>query len=414
MPSPVDSGALIGVRVLDLSQVMAGPFCTMLLGDMGADVIKVESPRGDSTRQMSGSLGMESPSFWAVNRNKRGIVVNLRDPRGVEICRRLASRADILVENFRPGTLTRLGLGYDTLRVTNPGLIYGSISGYGQTGPYAPRGGFDLVAQGESGIMSVTGMPGGPPVKCGLPLCDLGAGLFLTYGILSAYIQRLRTGVGQHVETSLLEAGVALSVWEATEYFTTGEIPQPTGSAHRMSAPYQAFRCRDGYITIGGANQRSWERLCRAIGLEALLSRQEFSTDGDRANRRDELAKIIETVTKTQPRSHWLRVLEKAEVPCGSINTYPEVFTHPQVLARDMLQYIDHPVGGRIAQLGPAVKFSGSPGQIRRPAPRLGEHTKEVLRELAYTPEQISPLAKEGVITLCPSPSTSETLSPGS
>jgi len=414
MQSSPDNGALTGVHVLDLSQVMAGPFCTMLLGDMGADVIKVESPKGDSSRQMSGSTGTESPGYWAVNRNKRGIVVNLRDPRGVEICRRLAKWADILVENFRPGTLDRLGLGYDALRLSNPGLIYASVSGYGQTGPYAARGGFDLVAQGESGIMSVTGMPGSPPVKCGLPLCDLGAGLFITYAILCAYIQRTRTGVGQRVDTSLLEAGVALSVWEATEYFTTGESPQPTGSAHRMSAPYQAFRCRDGYITIGGANQRVWERLCRALGQEQLLSRPEFSTDNDRTRNRDELAKIIEAITQTRLRAHWLRVLEDAGVPCGQINTYPEVFTHPQVLARDMLQYINHPVGGRIAQLGPAVKSSVSPPKIRRPAPRLGEHTAEVLQEFAYTPEQISPLEKEGVIVLCPSPSTSQTQSPGS
>lgn len=406
MQKSVDSGALMGVKILDLSQVMAGPFCTMLLADMGAQVIKVEPPQGDSSRRMRGSVGTESPGYWAVNRNKRGVVLNLRDPQGVEICRRLASRADILVENFRPGTMKRLGLGYETLRAMNPGLIYASISGYGQTGPYAERGGFDLVAQGESGIMSVTGFPGTAPVKCGIPICDLGAGLFSVYAILCSYIQRARTGVGQHVETSLLEAGVALSVWEATEYFTTGETPQPTGSAHRMSAPYQAFQCRDGYITIGGANQRSWERLCVALGLQKLLSRRKFATDADRVRHRDELAKLIETVLRKKPRAHWLRVLEEAGVPCGPINTYPEVLTHPQVLAREMVQYINHPVGGRITQLGPAVKFSESPAKIRRPAPRLGEHTAEVLQELDYSPEQISSLAKEGVITLCPSPST--------
>ncbi|HEV8339466.1 MAG TPA: CoA transferase, partial [bacterium] len=255
--------ALAGTRVLDLSQVMAGPFCTMLLADMGAEVVKVEPPQGDSTRQMSGSRGGESPSFWAVNRNKRGVVLDLKNPRGVEICRRLAERADVLVENYRPGALDRLGLGYEALRPLNPGLIYASISGYGQTGPLRERGGFDLVAQGESGIMSVTGLPGGSPVKCGIPICDLGAALFLTYGILSAALHRVRTGEGQRVETSLLDAGIALSVWEAAEYFATGSSPLPTGSAHRMSAPYQAFRCQDGYITIGAANQRSWERLCR-------------------------------------------------------------------------------------------------------------------------------------------------------
>jgi formyl-CoA transferase len=378
----------------------------MLLGDMGADVIKVEPPYGDSSRQMHGSLGMESPSYWAVNRNKRGVVVNLREPQGVEVCRRLVGRADILIENFRPGTMERLGFGYETLRALHPRLIYGSVSGYGHTGPFATRGGFDLIAQGESGIMSITGFPGLAPVKCGIPICDLGAGLFLTYAILSAYIQRLRTGVGQFVETSLFEAGVALSVWESTEYFSTGNTPQPTGSAHRMSAPYQAVRCRDGYITIGGANQRNWERICQVLGLERLLRRKKFATDESRVQHRDELAEAIEAVTIKQPRAHWLRVLEEAGVPAGPINTYPEVFAHPQTLARAMLQYVDHPIGGHIAQLGPAVKCSESPAIIRRPAPRFGEHTKEVLEEFGFTPDQISSLAQRGVITLCPSPST--------
>ena len=393
-----ERSALAGVRVLDLSQVMAGPFCTMLLADMGADVIKVEPPGGDSSRQMGASLGTESPSFWALNRNKRGVVVNLKDPKGAEICRRLAARADILVENFRPGTLARLGLGYERLRPLNAGLIYASISGYGQTGPWKDRGGFDLVAQGESGIMSVTGMPGSPPVKCGIPICDLGAGLFLTYAILCACINRHRTGEGQHVETSLLEAGIALSVWEATEYFTTGQAPQPTGSAHRMSAPYQAFRCQDGYITIGAANQRNWERLCRAIGLEALLERPEFATDAERIRRRPTLEEIIEAVTVQRSRAHWLGVLEEAGVPCGPINTYAEIFEHPQVMARGMAQEIDHPVGGRTRQIGTAVKCSETPARIQRPAPLLGEHTAEVLVEAAYTPEEIHSLAGEGVI----------------
>jgi len=406
MQKSVDSGALAGVRVLDFSQVMAGPYCAMLLGDMGADVIKIEPPYGDSSRQMRGSVGMESPPYWAVNRNKRSVVVNLREPEGVEVCRRLVRGGDILVENFRPGAMERLGLGYETLRVLNPRLIYGSVSGYGHTGPFASRRGFDLIAQGESGLMSITGFPGSPPVKCGIPICDLGAGLFLTYAILSAYIQRLRTGVGQFVETSLFEAGIALSVWEATEYFETGNTPQPTGSAHRLSAPYQAVRCRDGYITIGGANQRNWERLCQVFGLEGLLRRQELATDEGRVEHRAELANAIEAVTIQQPRAHWLRLLEEAGVPAGPINTYPEVFVHPQTLARGMLQHIDHPVGGHIAQLGPAVKSSESSPRIRRPAPLLGEHTEEVLEEVDFTPEQISSLAQRGVITLCPSPST--------
>ncbi len=401
--------ALDGVLVLDFSQVMAGPFCTMLLGDMGADVIKVEPPDGDSSRQMGAyreaHLGTESPAYWAVNRNKRGIVVNLKDARGVGICRRLAAEADILVENFRPGTLDRLGLGYEQVRPVNPGLIYASVSGYGHNGPLAHRGGFDLVAQGESGIMSVTGTPGAPPVKCGIPVCDLGAGLFVTYAVLCAYIYRCRTGEGQRVDTSLLEAGIALSVWEATEYFATGQAPQPTGSAHRMSAPYQAFRCQDGYITIGGANQRTWERLCQAMGLSFLMERPEFATDTNRVRHRESLEEAIEAITLQRPRAHWLRVLEDAGVPCGPINTYPEVFAHPHVTARGMVHEIEHQVGGRIRQIGPAVKCSETPARIRRPAPRLGEHTAEILGEAGYASSEIETLAREGVIRLCPSPS---------
>ncbi|MGQ0549471.1 MAG: CaiB/BaiF CoA transferase family protein [Armatimonadota bacterium] len=397
--------ALAGVRVLDVSQVMAGPYCAMLLADMGADVIKIEPPEGDSSRRLGAGDEVETPSFWAVNRNKRDIVLNLKDPRGVEIAQRLAARADIFVENYRPGTLERLGLGYERLRTINPALVYASVSGYGQTGPFAQRGGFDLVAQGESGLMSVTGEVDGAPVKCGIPVCDLGAGLFITYAILSAYIHRLRTGEGQHVDTSLLEAGIALSVWEATEYFVTGRAPQPTGSAHRLTAPYQAFRCADGYITVGAATQRTWERMCKVMGLEALVHRREYATDAARVRHRRTLANAVEAVTAQQPRSHWIRALEEAGVPSGAIHTYPEVFAQPHVIARAMLQEVDHPVGGRIKQIGPAVKCSATPAVIRRAAPLLGEHTGEILAEHGYPPDQIDVLTREGVIRQCPSPS---------
>ena len=392
--------ALSGMKVIDCSQVMAGPFCTMLLGDLGADVIKIEPPSGDSTRQMAGASRGEGASYWAVNRNKRGMVVNLKRPAGLEIIHRLVLGADVFVENFRPGVMAELGLDYPSLAAHNRGLIYASISGFGQTGPYAARGGFDLVAQAMSGIMSVTGEAGLPPMKCGLPITDLGAGLFATYAILAAYAHRLRTGEGQHIDTSLLEAGVALSVWEASQYWSGGGIPQPAGSAHRMSAPYQAFQCADGYITVGAANQRTWERLCEVLGRPDLPARPEFATDAERAHHRRELAAIIEEIMRAKPRRAWLEALEKAGVPCGPILNYEQVFADPHVRHRGMVQQLDHPVGGRINQLGPAVKLSATPASLRRPAPTFGQHTAEVLEELGYARAAIARLASDGVVIL--------------
>lgn len=392
--------ALVGMKVIDCSQVMAGPFCTMLLGDLGADVIKIEPPSGDSTRQMPGPGGGESPSYWAVNRNKRGMIVNLKHRAGVEVVRKLLATADVFVENFRPGVMASLGLDYPRLATENQGLIYASISGFGQDGPYASRGGFDLVAQGMSGIMSVTGDAGLPPMKCGPPITDLGAGLFATYAILAAYAHRLRTGQGQHIDTSLLEAGIALSVWEAAEYWSGRGIPQPMGSAHRMSGPYQAVRCADGYITLGAASQRTWERLCQALGRADLITRPELATDGDRVRHRHELVTMIEAITSAKPMRHWLTALEEAGVPCGPILNYEQVFADPHVRHRGMVQEIEHPVGGRINQLGPAVKLSATPARLRRPAPTFGQHTVEVLAELGYDRATIDTLAADGAVVI--------------
>jgi formyl-CoA transferase len=392
--------ALSGIKVLDFTQVMAGPFCTMLLGDLGADVIKVEPPEGDATRKMAGSLGTESPGYWAVNRNKRGMVLNLKDPRGQEIARALAARADVVVENYRPGVMEAFGLGYADLRVINPALIYASISGFGHTGPYAQKGGFDLVAQGMSGLMSVTGELGAPPAKCGVPITDLGAGLFALQAILAAYIHRLRTGEGQYIDTSLLEAGIALSVWESTQYFSTNEVPEPLGSAHRMFAPYQAIRCADGYITLGAANQRTWERFAQAIGRPDLVSHPDYADNTRRLANRRQLIREIEALTSTRPRSYWLALLDKAGVPCGPLLNYAEVFADPHVQERGMVQEIHHPVGGRVRMLGPAVKLSETPARLSRPSPLYGEHTAEVLREIGYTDRGIEELAKAGVVRL--------------
>ena len=392
--------ALEGIRVLDATQVMAGPFCTMLLGDLGADVVKVEPPEGDTTRTMAGSRGTESPGFWSINRNKRGIVLNLKDDRGRQIFRSLAARADILVENYRPGVMDGLGLGYAELRKINPRLVYASISGFGATGPYASRGGFDLVAQGMSGIMSVTGEAGQAPVKCGVPLTDLTAGLLGLQAILAAYVHRQRTGEGQHIDTSLLEAGIALSIWESAQYFSGGGTPEAMGSAHRMFAPYQAIRCADGYINLGAANTRTWERLARALGRPDLVGRPEYATAEERVRNRQRLAEEIEAVTATQPRAHWLTLLEEAGIPCGPILDYEEVFADPHVRERGMVQEIDHPEAGRIRVVGPAVKLSETPASVRRPSPLLGEHTAEILREIGVTDAEIEALAASGVVAL--------------
>jgi crotonobetainyl-CoA:carnitine CoA-transferase CaiB-like acyl-CoA transferase len=376
--------ALHGVRIVDVTQVMAGPFCAMQLCDMGAEVIKVEPPFGDSTRRMAGASGTDSPSFNAVNRGKRGIVLDLKTAAGGEAFRRLTARADILIENYRPGVMQSLGLDYETLAAHHPRLIYASISGYGGTGPDRSKGGFDLVAQGVSGIMSVTGEPGGPPMKAGLPLTDLGAGLFTLSAILAALHYRDRTGRGQHIDTSLLEAGVALSIWEATQYFAEGNIPQAMGSAHRMSAPYQAIRCADGYITLAAANDRLFVRLCSLLGRPEWATEDDFSDDTHRVRNRDALARLIESVTSTQPRAHWLALFDANDLPSGPINNYEQVFADPQVQARGMVVETEHPTLGRIRTLGSPIKMSATPPVVGRPAPLLGEHTREVLEELGY------------------------------
>ncbi len=390
--------ALDGIRVLDLTQVMAGPYCTMLLCDMGADVIKVEPPTGDSTRRMPGAVGTDSPSFNAVNRGKRGVVADLKHAAGRNIVRRLAMSVDVLVENYRPGVMRRFGLGYEELAGDHPRLVYASISGYGQTGPSAGKGGFDLVAQGVSGLMSVTGEAGGPPVKVGVPITDLGAALFAVTGILSALLARVRTGRGQWVDTSLVDAGVALSVWEATQYFSGRGVPEPLGSAHRMNAPYQAIRCADGYITVGAANDRIFRRLCDALDHPEWADDADHRDDAHRVRHRVALAARIEAVLTGRPRAHWLALFEARDIPCGPINNYEEVLTDPHILARELVIETDHPTLGRIKTLGTPLKLSDTPLTPGRPAPLLGQHTDEVLSEAGLTVDQIAELRRVGAV----------------
>ncbi|MBM3934434.1 MAG: CoA transferase [SAR202 cluster bacterium] len=391
---------LAGVKVIDCTQIMAGPFCTMLLGDMGADVIKIEKPDGGDDVRRSGPpfLNGESAAFLGINRNKRSAVIDLKSEEGVAIVRRMAESADILVQNMRPGTMEKMGLGYESLRKVNPALVYSTISGYGITGPYRDKAGFDLVAQGMSGIMSVTGFPGGAPAKAGVPITDLNAGLFGAYGIMCAYVNRLKTGHGQHVDTSLLEAGIAYTIWESSIYFASGRSPGPNGSAHQLSAPYQAFPTSDGYVNVGGANQSNWLRICQATGREDLLADPRFATNADRITNRAPLIATLSATFVTGPTSHWLEALERAGVPCGPIYDMASVYADPQVQAREMVVEQEHPKSGRLRHIGIPVKLSDTPGAIRLPPPLLGQQTDEVLREFGYAEAQIGDLRGRGVV----------------
>ena len=393
-------GPLSGMVILDLTQILAGPMCTMVLADMGADVIKVEKPNGgDDNRRMGPPFVKDwSAGFLAVNRNKRSLALDLRSEAGRGVFRRLAEGADAVVENFRPGVMERLGLGYEELKAIKPGLVYCTISGFGSTGPARNRGGFDLVAQGVSGLMSITGHPNSPPAKVGVPVTDLTAGLFAANGIMAAYVHALKTGQGQMVDTSLMEAGVAYTVWESSVYFAEGEIPGPLGSAHRVSAPYQALRTRDGYLNLGAATQPTWEQLCRAISREDLMDDDRFRNPWDRKAREEELAALLEETFSTQDTAHWLQLLDDAGVVAGPIYNMEQVYQDPQVLAREMLVDTHDPELGTIHNIGVPVKLSATPGSIRRRAPALGEHSAEVLLERGFAPDEVDALLANGVI----------------
>ncbi|MCH2531122.1 MAG: CoA transferase [Dehalococcoidia bacterium] len=390
--------ALEGVRVLDCSQILAGPFCSMLLADMGADVIKIEKPNGgDDTRRMGPPfIDTESAAFLAMNRNKRSIVLNFKEQSGVQAMKTLVKDADIVIENYRTGTMARLGLGYEDLKNINPGIIYCSISGFGRTGPYANRGGFDLVAQGMSGLMSITGVPDSPPVKVGVPIADMNAGMFATYGILTAYINKLRTKKGQYLEISLLEAAIAYTVWESAGYFATGDIAEPLGSSHRNSAPYQALKTKDGHINVGAPNQSNWERFANAIERSDLVTRNEFKDNASRLVNRESLERELELTLTTKNSSEWLEVLEKSGVPAGPILNISEVWNDPQVEARNMKVTLDHPTAGKITNIGLAAKLYSTPGRITKPAPLLGEHTREILVDAGYSKKNIEDLIDSG------------------
>ena len=400
MTAPVAAGPLAGMVVLDLTQILAGPMCTMVLADMGADVIKIEKPQGgDDNRRMAPPFVKDwSAGFLAANRNKRSLALDLRNDRGREVFKRLVKDADAVVENFRPGVMERFGLGFETLKDIKPSLVYCTISGFGSTGPARNRGGFDLVAQGVSGLMSITGHPDMPPAKVGVPITDLTAGLYGANGVMAAYVHALKTGQGQMVDTSLMEAGIAYTVWESSVYFADGEIPGPLGSAHRVSAPYQALRTRNGYLNLGAATQPTWEQLCRAIGREDLMEDERFLAPWDRKAREQELAGLLEETFSSEDTEYWLGLLDAAGVVAGPIYNMEQVYQDPQVLARDMLVDIQDPELGTIHNIGVPVKLSETPGKIRHRAPALGEHSAEVLLEHGFSQEEVDGLLAEGVV----------------
>jgi crotonobetainyl-CoA:carnitine CoA-transferase CaiB-like acyl-CoA transferase len=390
---------LSGVKVLDVSQVMAGPYACMLLGDLGADVIKIEPPgTGDQTRGSMGfrMKGDDSLGFLNMNRNKRSMALDLKTEAGRSVVLRLARDADILLENYRPGALRRLGLGYEDLRAANPRLVYTSISGFGQTGPWADRPGFDLMAQAMSGVMSVTGYPGGPPVKAGVPVADIGCALFAVYATLAAYIGAKQSGQGQHVDAALFDAAMAFSIWDVCDWWGTGKPPEPLGTSNKMTAPYQAMACADGHFVMGANNQKLWEKLCTLLGRAELLRDERFSTIALRLAHRPALQEELERSFRAHGKDHWVQLLLDHGIPAGPILSYPEAFGSEHAKARNMRMEIDHPVEGRVPNIGFAVKLSGTPQQVRRHPPLLGEHTEQVLRESGLAQEEIDQLRSQG------------------
>jgi crotonobetainyl-CoA:carnitine CoA-transferase CaiB-like acyl-CoA transferase len=390
---------LEGVRVLDISQVMAGPYACMLLADLGADVIKIEPPGGgDQTRGSMGfkMKGPDSMGFLNMNRNKRSVTLNLKSEAGRELLLRMAKDADILIENYRPGAMKRLGLGYDDLKQVNPRLIYTSISGFGQTGPWSDRPGFDLMAQAMSGVMSVTGYPNSPPVKAGVPVADIGCALFAIYATLAAYIGAKSSGQGQYVDASLFDSALAFSVWDICDYWGTGKPPEPLGTSNKMTAPYQAMASSDGYFVMGANNQKLWEKLCRLMERQELLADDRFSTISLRLANRAALEQELEKTFRQKPKDYWVETLLEAGIPAGPILSYPEAFGSEHAAARNMRMEIDHPIEGKVPNIGFAVKLSGTPQQVRRHPPLLGEHTAEVLAEIGIGDEERARLEAQG------------------
>jgi crotonobetainyl-CoA:carnitine CoA-transferase CaiB-like acyl-CoA transferase len=391
---------LEGIKVLDLSRALAGPYCTLMLADMGADIIKLEMPgRGDDSRAWGPPfVEGESAYFMSVNRNKKSLTLNLKNEKSKEIIYKLIKDSDVLVENFRPGTMEKLGLGYKQVKELNSKLIYASISGFGQDGPYKILPGFDQVLQGMGGLMSITGEPNGPPIKVGIAVADIAGGMFAAYGITLALFNRERTNKGQMIDVSLLDSQIAWLTYRAGSYFATGVIPHPLGSGHPTIVPYQAFKAKDAYINIAAGNDQLWEKFCKATGLEKIIKNPRFATNAKRVENRDDVVKIIGEIIKDKYVEEWIQILRDTGVPCGPIYNMENLFSDPQVLHRNMVKELEHPKVGKIKVTGVPIKLSDTPGEILTAPPVLGQHTNEILTSLGYNEEEIKNFYHEGII----------------
>jgi crotonobetainyl-CoA:carnitine CoA-transferase CaiB-like acyl-CoA transferase len=395
------SGPLAGMKVIELAHIMAGPVCGLMLADMGASVIKVEKyPGGDDSRRfLPPEIAGESAAYMMMNRNKRGLALDLKSDAGKDVLRRLLVDADAIIENYRAGTMEALGFGYDSLRKTNPGLIYCSLSGFGRTGPYAERGGFDLIAQGMSGLMSITGEgPGRRPVKCGAPITDITAGILAAMGVLAAYVHKLKTGEGQAIDTSLFEAGIVQTYWQSAICLATGVSPAPMGSAHPLNGPYQAFQTADGWITVGAANQANWLRLIEVLDARALGNDPRFSNNAARMTNLKALEEELAPYFKQKRCAEWLGRFELAGLPAGPVLDVAGMQSDPQTLARQMVTSVHHTTAGEVKTIGLPVKFSETPGAVSAAAPLLGEHSRKILSEHGYSGDDIDALIRQGVI----------------
>ena len=393
--------ALEGIRVLDLTRALAGPFCTLMLGDNGADVIKIEIPgSGDDTRKWGPPfIGDESAYFLSINRNKRSLTLNLQDPKAQDVFMKLAKDSDVVVENFTPGVMDRFGLGYEAVKAVNPNVVYCSISGFGQDGPYRSRPAYDQIMQGVGGLMSITGEPDGEPQKIGIAVTDIGAGMWSAFAITTALHHRDKTGEGQYIDISMLDAQVAWLTYQAAFFFANDDPPKRMGAAHPTLVPYQAFMCSDGkYINVAVGSERIWERFCQGMGREDLKDHPDYSVNSVRVAHRGAIVSMLQEIFLTRPVSEWVEDLQAANVPCGPINDLADVFADPQVLARDMLQEMPHPTLGTIKQTGLPIKFSRTPGGLDLHPPLLGEHNQEILSSLGYSDADVQSLKDASVI----------------